>query len=434
MHHDRSLGPHADIGVGGGTDTTTTTTEDVGLVSGRFLSDFFKSLEQHGVPATQLLGDLPILVDERGRVTTSVDWVDFVDFMKRLEHHTGGVSGLEACGESICGFRRGSMFQSLVRFSASPYSLYRAASQWAQRPAIPAIETHIEEVETNRIEIRVRLAEGLRPCPQLFHLATGGARALPRILRLSDAVVTAQVDSTQALQPQVERFRASDGNHPLEQSLAILLSSLDAHAESDDESALDAIVSAVERMTQIVDCATTNFQESTTHFRWHETVKFCECICAEFDANTIHSRKSTHSSDAEPANRKLQIDTENAPQVFWAEGRLLSLALESLFDWIAEQASPNAEILLRVEQSQSARDGERMIAFSVAESISDGRDECSDQTRDDEAAKVARLDLVLATAKDAAGAMGGDLHLKRAESGRALVGQLCLPQPNEPPS
>jgi hypothetical protein len=117
------------------------------------------------VPATQLLGDLPIPLNERGRVTKAVDWVDFVDFMKRLEHHTGGVSGLEACGESICEVRPSSMFQSLVGLSASPYSLYRAASLWALRRAIPALETQIEEVGNNRIEIRVRLAEGLRPCP-----------------------------------------------------------------------------------------------------------------------------------------------------------------------------------------------------------------------------------------------------------------------------
>ena len=629
MHRDRSLGPHVGIGVEQGTGKTTT--EEIGLVSGRFLSDLFRSLEQHGVPATQLLGDLLIPLDETGRVTGSVDWVDFVDFMKRLEHHTGGAPGLEACGESICEYRRGSMFRSLVGFSTSPYSLYRAASQWALRRAIPAIETHIEEIETNRIEIRVRLAEGLRPCPQLFHLATGGARALPRVLRLSDAVVTAEVDecearyqitvpssrtlwarvsrfvrailapgsvldfleaqqlelhakhlelqqakvalaeserrhrtltdaavdvlceldesghivyvsasvkdligyspeqvtgshfslwvssdhrdearsrfgsfssqsprepvkrqrvrlhtesggfiiaelslrsyrtpegelrmvlilrdetdrpfrkrreqrnaetirqtgSTQTLQTQVEELRASDANHPLERSLALLLSSLDAHVESDDESAVDMIVSATQRMTQVVERAMTNAQESTTHLRWHETVQFCERICAEFDENTAHPRKPINSGNPEPVSRNLQIDTEKAPQVFWAEDRLLALTLRSLFDWVTEQASPNAGILLRVEQSLGARDGQRMVVFSVCESTGDDRLEKPGPTHKDEAAKAARLNLALATAKDAAGAMGGDLHVKRVESGRALVGQLCLDQPGDPES
>ena len=70
------------------------TTEEAGLVSGRFLSDLFNSLEKHGVPATQMLGDLPIPIDETGKVTRSVEWVDFTNFMKRLEHHVGGPEGL----------------------------------------------------------------------------------------------------------------------------------------------------------------------------------------------------------------------------------------------------------------------------------------------------------------------------------------------------
>ena len=145
-----------------------------------------------------MLGDLPIPVDEAGRVTGSIEWVDFVDFMKRLEHHVGGPEGLEACGERVSELKPARTLQSLVGFSASPYSLYRAASLWALRRAIPGVETRIKEVQPNRLEIRVRLKDGLRPCPQLFHLATGGARALPRILGMCDAVVSARVGDSEA--------------------------------------------------------------------------------------------------------------------------------------------------------------------------------------------------------------------------------------------
>jgi len=170
-----------------------TTTEEARLVSGRFLSDLFRSLERHGVPATQMLGDLPIPIDEAGRVTRRVEWADFADFMKRLEHHVGGPEGLEACGEQIGELKPKRILHSLVGFSASPYSLYRAASLWALRRAMPGIETHIEEIEPNRLEIQARLKDGLRPCPQIFHLLNGGARTLPRILGMSDAVVIAEV-------------------------------------------------------------------------------------------------------------------------------------------------------------------------------------------------------------------------------------------------
>jgi PAS domain S-box-containing protein len=169
------------------------TSEEPGLVSGRFLSDLFNSLERHGIPATQMLGDLPIPIDESGRVTQPIEWADFADFMKRLEHHVGGPEGLEACGERIGELKPARTLQSLAGFSASPYSLYRAASLWALRRAIPGVETRIEEVQPNRLEIRVRLKDGLRPCPQIFHLLNGGARTLPRILGMGDAVVTATV-------------------------------------------------------------------------------------------------------------------------------------------------------------------------------------------------------------------------------------------------
>lgn len=44
---------------------------------------------------------------------------------------------------------------------------------------------------------------------------------------------------------------------------------------------------------------------------------------------------------------------------------------------------------------------------------------------------LGRLNLALATTKDAVSTMGRDLHLKRVESERALVDQLSLRQPGE---
>jgi PAS domain S-box-containing protein len=174
------------------------TTQEPGRVSGRFLSDFFASLERNHIPAKQLLGDLPIPIGESGRVTRSIEWNDFAALMKRLEHHLGGPDELERCGELVGELKPMRALQSLLGSSASPYMLYRAASRWALRRAMPGIETHIEETRPNHIEIRVRLVDGLRACPQIFHFATGGARALPRILGLSDAVVTAEVSDFEA--------------------------------------------------------------------------------------------------------------------------------------------------------------------------------------------------------------------------------------------
>jgi PAS domain S-box-containing protein len=140
-----------------------------------------------------MLGDLPIPLDESGRVTSSVDWDDFTTFMKRLEHHVGGLEELETCGQRVGELRPARVLRGLAGFSASPVALYRGASRWALRRAIPAIDAEIEEIEPNRIEIRARIKKGLRPCPQLFHLGAGTARALPRILGMTDAVVSVDV-------------------------------------------------------------------------------------------------------------------------------------------------------------------------------------------------------------------------------------------------
>lgn len=177
---------------------TKSTTEEAGLVSGRFLSDFFISLERHNVPARQMLGDLPIRIDEAGRVIGAAEWAHFVAFLKRLEHHVGGPTGLAACGEQVGELKMIRSLRSLAGFSVSPAALYHAAGGWALRRAMPGVEARVEQILPNSLEIRVRLKDGLRACPQLFHIATGGARALPRLLGMSDAVVSAIVGDFEA--------------------------------------------------------------------------------------------------------------------------------------------------------------------------------------------------------------------------------------------
>jgi hypothetical protein len=71
-------------------------------VSERFLSSLFSALSKRGLSPTALLGDLPIAVDESGRVLDPVHWDHVCELMRRLEHHAGGTEGLELCGESLC--------------------------------------------------------------------------------------------------------------------------------------------------------------------------------------------------------------------------------------------------------------------------------------------------------------------------------------------
>lgn len=179
---------HASLGQGKSTS----------LVSGRFLTDFFLVLDRHGVSTADLLGDLPIPRSETGEIADRVEWSIFAEFLQRLERSLGGAEGIETCGRMLGELRQAGPLRSLRGLMTSPFALYRGAIQWALRRALPGLETRIAVASDNRIEIHAALAEGLRPCPQIFHFVTGGARALPGLLGLPDAVVDAEIRESDA--------------------------------------------------------------------------------------------------------------------------------------------------------------------------------------------------------------------------------------------
>lgn len=168
------------------------------LVSLRFLADFFQTLEGNGVPATQLVGDLPLTIGELGDRHGFAEWTHFVEFMNRLEKKLGGAEGLEAAGAAIGQLKPARTLRGLAGLSASPAALYHASVRWALTRALPGVHAEIDVVDDNQIEIHARLSEGMRACPSIFHFATGACRALPRILGLADAVVVAQVAENEA--------------------------------------------------------------------------------------------------------------------------------------------------------------------------------------------------------------------------------------------
>jgi len=171
--------------------------EELGRVSPHFLSELFRALARHAISPARLLGDLPIVVDEHGRVMHPVPWDHVCDFLRRLEHQLGSAEALEACGEWMCASRRMRSFRGLVALATSPASLYRAGAG-ALRHAIPGLEVEIGFRESKHFALEIRIAEPLRACPQLLHLSTGAARALPRLLDMPDSVVSAKVEDRHA--------------------------------------------------------------------------------------------------------------------------------------------------------------------------------------------------------------------------------------------
>ncbi len=174
------------------------TTTDPSRVSGRFLTDLFRVLEDRGLPASELLGDLPIVRGEHGEVTRAVEWDHFVEFMRRLSRAVGGPAELERCAARLGPMKPARALGSLAGLAASPRTLYRAAAGWALRRAMPAVETTVTRTPDGRIEIRAWIVEGQRACPELFHFAVGGAQAMPKVIGLGEAVVTAEIGEREA--------------------------------------------------------------------------------------------------------------------------------------------------------------------------------------------------------------------------------------------
>jgi PAS domain S-box-containing protein len=175
------------------------TSQRSGLISGRFLNAFFDSLERAEIPALGLLGDLPIPLSALGRIRGPVEWNYFAEFLRRLEQRVGGPAGLEACGEMIGQSPAYSgAIPRLAGFAFSPYSLYRAVGRWGLPRVFPGIDIRLTRVDERHIEIVARLADGLKPCPQIFHVAIGGARILPRLIGLTDAVVSSSIGDREA--------------------------------------------------------------------------------------------------------------------------------------------------------------------------------------------------------------------------------------------
>ena len=178
-------------------DLISGTADSKDHVSARFLTDFFGALERRSIPVRELVGDLAIPLEDAD-VLGPVAWETFAEFMRRLGHATGGAAGMERCGETLESLTPSRVLAGLAGLAASPETLYRAAAGWVLRRALPGIETSCVRADAGQLEIHARLADGLKPCPEIFHFAAGGARVLPRTIGLRDAVVSSDIGPREA--------------------------------------------------------------------------------------------------------------------------------------------------------------------------------------------------------------------------------------------
>ena len=180
---------------GAPTDTLNANSEvPMSLVSGRFLADFLRAVGRVNIDVDSLVGDLPVECSTPYQQHPLIEWEVFVELMTRLERWVGGPDGLEHLGELITDMKPSPVLRRVAGSSASPTAIYIAALKWALPRAFPNLEVEAEELDDGRLIISSAIAARDHPCPQLFHVARGAARALPRVLDLPDAVVSAEID------------------------------------------------------------------------------------------------------------------------------------------------------------------------------------------------------------------------------------------------
>jgi PAS domain S-box-containing protein len=226
-----------------------------------------------------------------------------------------------------------------------------------------------------------------------------------------------EADDLDVLRSTVEDLRHSDSEHPIKRSLTVLLAALESNSLDQTGHATGSMVAATDRMTQIVESAMLHAPDPSLSFRWLETKELIDMLHFEF--------RGKHDT----AGFELQIDALDAPPLVWGDDALLGVALGSLLDWAIESTCGPAEILLRVQTTDNPTDHDGIVVFSVSSPASTSDSPAVDSVQaDDRAAFDARAKLALATAEDAACALGGSLVLPEESTVRSVI-RIRLPQP-----
>jgi hypothetical protein len=104
-----------------------------------------------------------------------------------------------------------------------------------------------------------------------------------------------------------------------------------------------------------------------------------------------------------------------------------------MLDWAAESARAPAEIKLRVHYASDQVNDAGIVVFSVSRSPSlsstSNLQPVDSACAEDQAEFDARADLALATAEDAASALGGNLDFPEGSAGQSVI-RIRLPQPS----
>jgi hypothetical protein len=172
----------------------------------------FDGLNRRGIPSERLVEGLPVSLDDLRGFRKRVDWDLFVRLNERLEELCGGPGGLFQLGHDQ--FQRSSTFgfmRQVARVFRRPRDLYWMGTTWFGRSLFSIVEGEFRDLPDKRIEEIIRIPEGYRDCPQLFHVMHGSLTSAPNLIRFPDAQVEMELAPRQATYlitpPQREAFQ-----------------------------------------------------------------------------------------------------------------------------------------------------------------------------------------------------------------------------------
>jgi len=179
-------------------------------VSWRALDVIFHALAERGIDPERLVDGLPVSLADLRR--DRIDWDLYVTLLQRLEALCDDPGSLEAIGASAVESQALRAVRALSFFFRKVHQLYWMGSRWVGPSFFSNVRYAYRQLGDGRSEMSLEIAEGFRPCPQLFSLTAGTLRAAPRLMGLRE---DAQVEASLSSHKVVYRIRAPRSISPL---------------------------------------------------------------------------------------------------------------------------------------------------------------------------------------------------------------------------
>lgn len=152
-----------------------------------------------GIDTRALTGRLPFAVEPLHRPLARMRWNDLVSAIGILEGAGCGPRQLEEIGKQIVWAPSYRFVRRAAGALVEPLQLYWIAYRWVNPLLFPNLEGEQYQTEDGRIILEISIPERYAPCAGFFYLVKGSGVALPAILDLPPAELSADITARHAL-------------------------------------------------------------------------------------------------------------------------------------------------------------------------------------------------------------------------------------------